>query len=117
MWPFSKKFSANAIAQEVVPVTARPEVAAKISVETICPGCLEKFPPGEICTEYPFCAECGSEGADIPVIQFAEYLNSKSIHDLEEIQKSWSAREGLLDQYKSLVASRIEGLLREKRAL
>lgn len=116
MWPFSRK--------SVVPVTASDEVSAapqaepeKINVKTICPACLEAYLPGVVWTEYPFCAECGSEGADIPVVPYEEFLGGKSVSELEEMQRSWSARTGLLDQFKSLVASRIEELLREKRAL
>lgn len=116
MWPFSKK-SPVVVAPPSEPSAVPRTEPEKIKVKTICPACLEAYPPGAVFAEYPFCADCGSEGADISVVPYAEYLGGKSVHDLEEMQKSWSARTGLLDQFKSLVASRIEELLREKRAL
>lgn len=90
---------------------------AALQFETICPACLERYSENTIDAEYSTCPECASEAMEIDVIAYSEYLSKTTIEELKSMQLKWAARERLRVEFKSLVAQRIDGLLRDKNAL
>jgi hypothetical protein len=88
-----------------------------LSTATICPACLEKYPAGSIPIEAPCCSDCYSEAREINVVSYKEFLDRISAQQLEDMRVKWSAKTGLLPQFKALVANRIEDLIRAKHAL
>jgi hypothetical protein len=83
---------------------------------TICPACLEQYPPGSIPVDASCCPECYSEAREIDVVSYKEFLDRISVQRLEEMRSRWSTKTGLLPQFKALVATRIEDLIRAKHA-
>ncbi len=94
-----------------------PTGADRLSVETICPRCLERHPAGSISRQYPTCPECSSEAVDVFVVAYEEFLHRNSVEQLEEMRDKWNARTGFLPEFKALVVGRIQDLLRAKHAL
>ena len=101
MWPFRKKRNS-------------PVLAAKLPYETICPACLERFGPGQIAPDYPFCSDCSSEGMDIEVEAFDSFMASKSCADFAAMQSRLQEAGGLLPAFKNLKASRVRSLTKYK---
>lgn len=78
---------------------------------TICPLCLEQFPPGQIAIDYPFCPDCSSEGIDFDVEPFEAFMSSKTSADFEDMLARWNALAGQFrPEYHALKAHRISEL-------
>jgi hypothetical protein len=116
MWPFRKKpTSPDAVQslQDFVQAYVPPEPAPVrnlIDVETVCPLCLDRFPPGRLASDFPFCPDCFSEGMDVEVTPLAEFLTGKSAQDFAEMLHRWEGAEGFLRQFKALKSERIRQL-------
>lgn len=95
--------------QAYVPPEPAP-VRNPIDVETVCTLCLDRFPPGRLSSDFPFCPDCYSEGMDIEVTPLAQFLAGKRPQDLDEMLARWEATEGFLPGYKALRTERIRQL-------
>lgn len=95
----------------------QPRPAQRIQRETICPLCLERFPPETFLVEYPYCSDCGSEGIDFDVEPFEEYFKNKTLDDFDDMILRWDATEGVLPAYKDLKRARMVALRDEKAKL
>lgn len=84
---------------------------AAFAQETICTLCLERYPPGTIPKDYPFCPECSSEGIDFDVAPFADWMAERSVADFDAMLASWAAlADTFLPAYQALKRDRIERL-------
>ncbi|MFW5432234.1 MAG: hypothetical protein ACKE5M_01260 [Methylophilaceae bacterium] len=113
MWPFRKKpvkkdtgESFQDFLRTYVPPEPMP-IVNPIDVETICPLCLDRFPPGTISRDYPSCSDCSSEGMDFGVELLTEYLAGKTSEDFETMLANWETADGFLPEYKALKTKRI----------
>jgi len=113
MWPFRKKpdgpdagQSFQDFVQAYVPPGPVP-VCNPIDVETVCLLCLDRFPPGKLSRDFPFCPDCSSEGMDIEVTSLAEFLAGKRPEDFDEMLYRWERAEGFRPEFKALKSERI----------
>lgn len=79
----------------------------RIAEETICPICLDRFEPGTIVKDYPYCSDCSSEGMDIDVEGFSSYMNRNTTADFDALLSKWDQAEGFLPEYKAAKRQRI----------
>ena len=116
MWPFQKKTTKPKAAtafqewrRSYKPPKA-PPITNPIQVETICPLCFDRFPPGAVSSDYPSCPDCASEGMDFDVEPLAQFLATKSAQDFDSMYERWESAEGFLPAYKALKLDRIQQL-------
>ena len=86
----------------------------KFLFKTICPCCLRKFEPGMIWIDYPICSDCNSEGMELEVVPFIEFMEKNSAEDLLRRKLFYQDREQLLPAYRALLIQRIDDLIQEK---
>lgn len=79
-------------------------------VETICPLRLWRFEPGTISSDYPYCADCSSEGIDFEVVPLSVFMADKTPEDFDSMLARWESAEGFRPEYKALKSQRIRAL-------
>ena len=102
MWPFKKARNPD-------------KPLDRIDEETICPLCLERYPPNDLIEDYPYCPDCGSEGMDIDVEMFSSYMARNTEADFDARLLEWDQAEGFRPEYKAAKRQRIINL-RELKA-
>jgi hypothetical protein len=122
MWPFRKKpvkpqsgESFQDFLRTYVPPPQEP-VRNPITAATICPICLDRFPPGTMSNDHPYCSDCESEAMTIDVVPLEEFLAANTVDDFDNMLAKWDATEGFLPEYKALKSQRIVQLRELKRA-
>ena len=112
MWPFRKKAveahvgESQDFTRTYVPRAPLP-IQNPIDAMTVCPLCLNHFPPGSVSSDYPVCTDCSSEGIDSLVQPISDYLASKTPEDFDDMLARWEAADGFRPEYKALKSKRI----------
>lgn len=107
-----KKESGQSFQEFLRTYEQKPQALVKnpIRDEMIFPLCLERFAPGSISSDYPYCADCSSEGIDLAVRPFAGFMAESTPEEFDSMLERWESVEGLRPEYKALKSQRILAL-------